>query len=547
MKIGLLQLNQIVGDLEGNSQRIITTIQDHQNLGIDLFITSELALFGYPPKDLLFNQAYIEESDRRISQIARDLKNIAPLLLGTVTSNPNKHGKHLMNSVLLLSEGNVTQTINKTLLPNYDVFDENRYFESSDQSEQVVEICGLRLGITICEDIWNDNQLEEKSLYSSNPLDTIRTQSIDCIINISASPFTVGKQRNRETVLSSIAVRSKASVVFVNQVGGNDDLVFDGRSCAYNVDGKLIAKAKSFSEDILIVDLKKRREQRIENDLSNEEEIWAALVMGTKDYVFKCGFQTAILGLSGGIDSALTATIATAALGANNVTGILLPSPYSSQGSIDDSLELAKRLGIETMTIPIEPVMEVMGKALESAFKGYQPDTTEENIQARIRGNLLMAMSNKFNSILLTTGNKSELAVGYCTIYGDMSGGLAVISDLPKTTVFQLSNWLSKTKDGIIPKAILEKPPSAELSPDQTDQDTLPPYEILDEILDLHIRQHLSAKEIIKRGFDAKTINKLVHNIGLAEFKRQQAAPGLKITDRAFGTGWKMPIAAKKR
>lgn len=546
MKIGLLQLNLVIGDLTGNADRIIDNVLEYQNDNIDLFVTSELALFGYPSKDLLFNQSLLEESEKQVLRIACATQKIAPLLLGTATRNSIHHGKHLKNSVLLLNKGNVRQQIDKSLLPNYDVFNENRYFESSNQPGQVLEIGGHRFGITICEDIWNDDNFGEKPLYLNNPLEPIRNQSIDCIINISASPFTAKKQHLRERMLSSIASRSKVPVIYVNQTGGNDDLIFDGRSCAFNSKGTLISKARAFSEDLLIFDLGQQTSQRIERDVTENEELWTALVMGTRDYVGKCGFKKAILGLSGGIDSALTATIAVEALGATNVMGVLLPSPYSSQGSIDDSLELAKRLQIQTMTIPIKPIMESMGKALETAFKGKEADTTEENIQARIRGNLLMALSNKEGSILLTTGNKSELAVGYCTIYGDMAGGLAVISDLPKTTVFQLSHWINQTKGGLIPKAILKKPPSAELSPNQKDQDSLPPYEILDQILDLHISQHLSAKEISNRGFDDTLVNKIIRLIGIAEFKRQQAAPGLKVTDRAFGSGWKMPIAAKK-
>ena len=545
MRISLLQLNFHVGDLAGNAAKIIDAVQEQADQNIDLFVTSELALLGYPPKDLLLNQDLVRRSQETLAALAQTLKNDAPILVGNVEFNRTGRGKPLFNSCFLLEAGNILRSFHKKLLPNYDVFDEVRYFESSDE-EQVLEFKGKRIGITICEDIWNDRVTEQSPLYRENPVESLRQENVDLLINLSSSPFAIRKQSIRENMLSGIAVAGKIPVIYVNQIGGNDDLVFDGRSCAFDEQGQLIARAKAFAEDSLIVDLQDPQSGRKEESLSEEEEIWNTLVLGTRDYLTKCGFHKAVLGLSGGIDSALTAVIAAEAIGAENVTGVLMPSPYSSQGSIDDSLKLAELSGIKTHRIPIAPMMEAFDKALAPVFEGYEADTTEENIQARIRGNLLMAMSNKHGALLLTTGNKSELSVGYCTIYGDMSGGLAVISDLPKMLVYRLCTWVNKAKGNLIPENIITKPPSAELRPDQTDQDNLPSYEILDAILRLYIEKHKSAEQIIAEGFDSEIVNKIVRLVRLAEFKRKQAAPGIKVTDQAFGTGWRMPVAAKR-
>ncbi|MBI3793302.1 MAG: NAD+ synthase, partial [Nitrospinae bacterium] len=385
-------------------------------------------------------------------------------------------------------------------------------------------------------------------IYHNNPVETLVSQKVGFIINLSASPFTVGKQKIRESMIGAVAREHKTPVLYVNQTGGNDDLVFDGRSSVFDGAGRLAARCKPFEEDLAIIDLGAEVSGNIsEDDFTPEAEAWGALVCGTRDYVRKCGFKKALLGLSGGIDSALTAVVAVEALGKENVTGVMMPSPYSSKGSVDDSTELGKNLGIKTLTVPIDGIMGSFGAALEKPFEGRTADTTEENIQSRIRGNILMALSNKHGAMLLTTGNKSELAVGYCTIYGDMSGGLAVIADLPKTFVYRVCEWLNKNRGGLIPRAIIEKAPSAELRPNQKDQDSLPTYDVLDAILERHIEHGKSAGEIIKDGFDEKIVEKTLSLVAGAEFKRRQAAPGIKITDRAFGIGWRMPIAAVKK
>lgn len=545
MKIALLQLNLTVGDIDGNAGRIIENVKSLQKKDVSLCITSELALLGYPPRDLLLNNIFIKKAWGKLGYMAMILKDSIPLLVGIAEPNLSNGGRPLYNSAVLLKNGEVKMHFHKTLLPTYDVFDEDRYFEPS-LLPTVLELNGVRIGVTVCEDIWNDKDFWSSRRYNYDPLEKLITDQIDCIVNLSASPFTIGKQKVRETMLSSIANKYKVPVLYVNQVGGNDDLVFDGRSCAFNFDGKIIARGKPFSEDIVIVDLKSSSGIIAVDDFTPETEAWNALICGVRDYIKKCGFKKAILGLSGGIDSSLTAVIAVETIGKDNVIGVIMPSPYSTKGSIDDSLELAKNLGIRTIIIPINEIMNSFHETLKESFTGYSEDVTEENIQSRIRGNLLMALSNKYGALLLTTGNKSELAVGYCTIYGDMSGGLAVISDVPKTMVYRLANWVNGAKGNVIPQSIIDKAPSAELRPNQTDRDSLPPYEILDEILYRHIELHKSLDEIIKEGFEPETVRKVLSLVEKAEFKRKQAAPGIKITDRAFGTGWRMPIACKR-
>lgn len=545
MKIALLQLNPTVGDLEGNAAKIIDQARALSDKGVGLSVTSELALLGYPPRDLLFNNTFIQKSWDKIEQMAAILADCPPVLVGIAEPNLSNEGRPLYNSAVLLRHGKIQGKFHKTLLPTYDVFDEDRYFEPS-SSHGVLELEGLRIGVTICEDIWNDKDFWSSRRYNKDPLKELASCNIDCIVNLSASPFTLGKQKVREKMLGGIANKYKVPVLYINQIGGNDDLVFDGRSCAFDSKGKLIARGKPFSEDIVIVDLESSSGRISVDDFTPEAEAWNALVTGTRDYIRKCGFKKGLIGLSGGIDSALTAAIAVEAIEKENVLGVLMPSPYSSKGSIEDSLELSANLGIKTITFPIDRIMETFNNTLKEAFAGYSQDVTEENIQARIRGNLLMALSNKYGAILLTTGNKSELAVGYCTIYGDMCGGLAVIADVPKTMVYYLANWVNKMKGNIIPKSIIDKPPSAELRPDQRDQDSLPPYEVLDEILYRCIERYQSVEEIIADGFENETVEKVLSLIETAEFKRRQAAPGIKITDRAFGTGWRMPIACKR-
>jgi NAD+ synthase (glutamine-hydrolysing) len=543
MRIALLQINPTVGDLAGNAAQIAEKVRQAQAHGADLAVTPELALLGYLPRDLLMNGGFIRRSWEVLRQLAADLAEAPPVLVGLAEPNEQEVGRPLFNAAVLLRNGRVERCFRKTLLPTYDVFDEDRYFEPA-QEPQVLLWNGLRLGISICEDVWNDRDFWQRRRYRIDPIEQMAQVSAECVINLSASPFTVGKQQLREALLSHTAQKYKLPILYVNQVGGDDDLVFDGRSCAFDSNGSLIARGMPFATDLVIVDLETMTGRIAPDDVTPEAEVWQALVLGTRDYVHKCGFTHVLLGLSGGIDSSLTAAVAAEAIGPENVLGVMMPSPFSSRGSLEDAQTLAQRLGIRKLILPISDIMQAFDSSLRDAFTGYARDVTEENIQARIRGNLLMALSNKYGALLLTTGNKSELAVGYCTLYGDMSGGLAVISDVPKTMIYRLARWLNRERQ-IIPEAVFTKAPSAELRPDQTDQDTLPPYDLLDEILRRHIEQFQSAGEIIAQGFDEATVRRVVRMVKDAEFKRKQAAPGIKVTDRAFGTGWRMPIAKK--
>jgi NAD+ synthase (glutamine-hydrolysing) len=544
VKIALLQINPTVGDLAGNARLIADAVKQAAALGADLAVTPELALVGYLPRDLLLSPAFIADSWRRLERLAAEINGGPPTIVGLPEPNPSEEGRPLFNGAAVLDQGHVHQRFRKALLPTYDVFDEDRYFEPF-HGAQVLDVCGRRLGVSICEDIWNDRDFWKRRRYHHDPVEELVRAGAEAIVNLSASPFSVGKQAKREQMLSSMARKYGVPLVYVNQYGGNDDLVFDGRSCGFNRSGEPIARGRSFDGDVVLCDLD-APPIAAAADLQPESEVWRALVLGTRDYARKCGFSRVVLGLSGGIDSAITAAIAAEALGAANVLGVLMPSPFSSQGSIDDSIALARNIGIETLTLPIETAMTAMEGTLAEAFKGTERGVAEENIQARIRGNLLMALSNKRGALLLTTGNKSELAVGYCTLYGDMSGGLGVIADVPKTMVYRVTAWLNQRSDRpIIPAAILTKAPSAELRPDQTDQDSLPPYDVLDDILARHVERHQPAEAIVADGFDAATVQHVLRLVRSAEFKRKQAAPGLKVTDRAFGTGWRMPIAAK--
>jgi NAD+ synthase/NAD+ synthase (glutamine-hydrolysing) len=453
-------------------------------------------------------------------------------------------GRPLFNSAVLLQSGTVGNAFHKTLLPTYDVFDEDRYFEPA-VGPQILELNGWRLGISICEDVWNDRDFWQRRRYHQDPIEMLVESGAQAIVNLSSSPFISGKQILRERMLSHMAQKHGLPVAYVNQVGGNDDLIFDGRSCAFDEKGRLLARAKGFEADVSIVDLATGAGAVAEDDFETEAEIWHALVLGVRDYVSKTRFSRVLLGLSGGVDSALTAAIATEAVGPENVLGVLMPSCYSSSGSVDDSVDLARNLGIRTLTLPITDIMQTYDGVLAGAFRDRAADVTEENIQSRIRGNLLMALSNKFGSLLLTTGNKSEISVGYCTLYGDMNGGLAVIADLPKMMVYRVARWRNRSKPDI-PESILTKAPSAELRPNQTDQDSLPPYELLDQVLELHIEQCQSAEDIIAQGFDEETVRRVLRLVRMAEFKRKQAAPVLKVTSRAFGTGWRMPIVRQE-
>ena len=544
MRIALLQINPTAGDLGGNASLIAAAAREAGQRGASLAVTPELALMGYLPRDLLMSHGFVKRSCEMLHGMARQLADGPPVLVGVATPNPAEMGRPLFNSAVLLEKGSVGPAFHKTLLPTYDVFDEDRYFEPC-REPQIMELDGRRIGISICEDAWNDRDFWQRPRYHQDPVTSLAEAGAEIIVNLSASPFTAGKQLLREKMLGHSARRHGIPVVYVNQVGGNDDLIFDGRSCAFDAKGRLMARGKPFADDLVMVDLDTGEGSIAPDDFEPEAEIWHALVLGVRDYARKTGFQSVLLGLSGGIDSALTAAIAAEAMGSQNVLGALMPSPYSSAGSVEDSLALARNLGIRTITLPIAGIMQSYEGALGDAFAGRPPDVTEENIQSRIRGNLLMALSNKFGALLLTTGNKSELSVGYCTLYGDMSGGLAVIADLPKMMVYRVARWRNGRRADI-PEAVLTKAPSAELRPDQTDQDTLPPYDILDEILERHVEGCESEEEILAHGYDAATVGRVVRMFRNAEFKRKQAAPGLKVTSRAFGTGWRMPIVRKQ-
>jgi NAD+ synthase/NAD+ synthase (glutamine-hydrolysing) len=541
LRIALLQTNPTAGDIGGNSALIVSGARRAKALGADLVVTPELALMGYLPRDLLMSRGFVHRSGLELSRMAAELADCPPLLVGVATPNPAEMGRPLFNSAVLLRDGSVGPAFHKTLLPTYDVFDEDRYFEPAHEP-QILDLNGCRLGISICEDVWNDRDFWKRPRYHRDPIEALAQAGAQAIVNLSASPFIVGKEQLREQMMGQMARKHKLAIAWVNQVGGNDDLIFDGRSGAFNRHGDLFARAKGFAEDFLVVDLAAETGSIAEDDFAPESEIWTALVLGVRDYARKTHFKKVLLGLSGGIDSALTAAIAVDALGPENVLGVMMPSVYSSHGSVDDSVELARNLGIRVLSLPISPIMETYEKTLDGAFQGFKPDVTEENIQSRIRGNLLMALSNKYGALLLTTGNKSELAVGYCTLYGDMNGGLAVIADLPKMMVYRVARDRNRRKADI-PESTLTKAPSAELRPDQTDQDSLPPYEVLDRILELHIEGCQSAEEIVAQGYDEETVRKVLRLVRNAEFKRKQAAPVLKVTSRAFGTGWRMPIA----
>jgi NAD+ synthase/NAD+ synthase (glutamine-hydrolysing) len=540
MRLALLQLNPIVGDIEGNAERIEQALRALP-AGVDLCVTPEMSLTGYPARDLLLHPGFVSRSAEVAGQLADRVAGLPPVLVGLPERNPADAGRPLFNAAALLSGGRIARWLRKALLPTYDVFDEDRYFEPWTGNE-TLEVGGARVALSICEDAWNDGDFWPKRRYHVDPIGSAEAGGASLLVNMSASPFAAGKQGLRERMLGSLARKHGLAIAYVNQVGGNDDLVFDGRSLLVARDGAVAARAASFRPDTLVVDPFAPPSAALDALEGEEEEVYGALVLGTRDYARKCGFARALVGLSGGIDSALTAAIAVDALGPGNVWGVLMPSPYSSRGSVDDALALAANLGIRTWTLPIGPIMESFDAALADPFEGLPADVTEENIQARIRGNLLMAFSNKFNALLLTTGNKSELAVGYCTLYGDMSGGLAVIADVPKTMVYRMARWRNGRGE-VIPEATLTKAPSAELRPNQTDQDSLPPYDVLDAILERHIEQHESLEAIVAAGFDETTARRVLRLVRTAEFKRKQAAPGLKVTDRAFGSGWRMPIA----
>ncbi len=539
MKIGFAQINPTVGDLRGNCELIIGAYERLAAAGAELVLTPELSLTGYPPQDLVFKSRFVPENFALLEKLHAQVGESA-LLVGFVDRNGGR-GKPFHNAAALLERGKPIRKMYKSLLPTYDVFDEDRYFEPATRVEPF-EVQGKKIGVTICEDIWTDEYLP-RPLYDVEPVRALVEQGAEIILNLSASPFRLGAPACRLEMIAAQARTYQRPICYCNVVGGNDQLIFDGNSIAVNASGDSIAQLAAFREDEKIVDTNSI--DAIEfREATTEEQLLAALSLGLRDYCRKCNFRSAVVGLSGGVDSAVTAVIAVDALGAENVTGVSMPSPYSSRGSIDDARGLARNLGIKFVEIPIAEAFKVFKAQFKDIFKGLRENETEENMQPRLRAMTLMALSNKFGQLVLSTGNKSELSVGYCTIYGDMAGGLGVISDVPKTTIYEFARWINR-KGEIIPTSTIEKAPSAELKPNQKDQDTLPPYEILDQILQLYVEENLSARDIIARGFDEKTVRWVQRRVDLNEYKREQAAPGLKVTSRAFGMGRKMPIAQR--
>ena len=541
MKIALAQINPVIGDFNENCRKIVEYSNKAAASGCRLVIFPELAVSGYPPLDLLERTSFVEDHDRAIVEMVKELPGI-DVMFGCFEQRDEGAGKPLYNSVFVIRSGEIIHRTRKRLLPSYDVFDENRYFEPGSMPG-VYELEGLRIAVTVCEDIWHDTigdyQVEPVSELIDS--ETKNGKSIDLIINVSASPFHRGKSQIRDDIFSAMSRKFKIPFLYVNQVGGQDSLLFDGHSLALGIDGKIIAQARCFAEDMVTVDTKTWNGDIRDLDGSDEiKAIYDALVMGIRDYVYKTGFSSVVLGLSGGIDSALTAALSVRALGPENVLGIALPSPYSSDDSLVDARELAANCGCRFEVLPIAGLFNEYKETLGHLFVGMDEDVTEQNIQARIRGNLLMALSNKLGNLLLTTGNKSELAVGYCTLYGDMSGGLAVISDVPKQLVYELAEFINKDQE-VIPVRTITKPPTAELRPDQCDQDDLPPYDLLDQILELYLEEGMGRSEIIAKGFDQPVVDDIVRRIRLNEYKRKQAPMGLKVTSKAFGFGRRLP------
>jgi NAD+ synthase (glutamine-hydrolysing) len=543
VKIALGQINPTVGDFSGNANKIIDFSHRARTAGAGLILFPELSVCGYPPRDLVERPTFVARNGEAVDRIASETNGIS-VICGLVTPAHAETGKSVMNSAVLLQNGRQVFLQSKMLLPTYDVFDEMRNFAPA-RNQELFDFCGNRMALTICEDAWNDKHFWHKRMYGFDPVEALVRAGGNFVLNISASPFWLGKRELRRDMLATIARTDKVPVVMVNQVGGNDSLLFDGSSLVLNREGKVIAQGKSFEEDIVYFDSATLEGELHEQVEGEEASAYAALVLGTRDYVRKCSFKQVIIGLSGGIDSALTAAIATDAMGPENVIGVGMPGPYSSPGSIEDARSLAKNLGIRFELLPITEICKSYQNVLKDVFAGLKEDVTEENIQSRARGSLLMALSNKLNGIVLSTGNKSEIAVGYCTLYGDMVGGLAVISDVPKTLVYRISRYVNSRRP-VIPEASLEKPPSAELRPDQKDSDTLPPYDVLDAILEDYVEQSHSAVQIDQdRGFGLALVQRVIGMVDRAEYKRQQAAPGIKISEKAFGFGRRFPIAAK--
>ena len=543
MKIALAQINTTVGDFPGNVERILRSARAAKERGADLVVFPELALCGYPPRDLVERPGFIRRSEEEMARLAGLLPDIAALV-GYVRHSEIEKGKPVADAAALVHGGRVVLDYAKMLLPFYDVFDESRYFEPGNATG-VYEFRGTPVGITVCEDVWNDKHFWKKQLYTRDPAEETVRAGARVLLNIASSPFNTEKIQFRAAMLQELAAHHNIPVVYVNHVGGNDQLVFDGSSMAFDSSGRMAARAKSFDEDLVIFDTATGEGEMHGGPDSEIEAVYQALRLGTRDYVAKCGFEKAIVGLSGGIDSSLVATIAADALGPENVMGVSMPGPYSSSGSIRDAQRLADNIQIDLRVIPINSIFESYLTTLDSAFGEVPRDVTEENIQARIRGNILMALSNKLGSLVLSTGNKSELAVGYCTLYGDMAGGLAVIGDVPKMMVYDLARYANRQNERI-PAACLVKPPSAELRPNQTDQDTLPAYDVLDVILKAFIEDSLCGQDIVQKyHFDPELVRQTIRRVNAAEYKRQQAAPALKVTAKAFGIGRRFPIAQK--
>jgi len=543
VKIALGQINPTVGDFTGNAAKIVQFALQARSAGAELVLFPELSVSGYPPLDLVERRSFVNRSRLTAERIAVETEGIA-VICGMVTPAEAESGKTVMNSAVLLRDGHIDFIQSKMLLPTYDVFDESRNFAPA-KSQQLFNFGGNHVALTICEDAWNDKRFWNRRLYGVDPVEELVQAGGNVVLNISASPFWLGKRELRRDMLASIARNQKVTVAMVNQVGGNDSLVFDGSSLVISPHGQVIAQAKSFEEDLIYFDSEKLTGDMHVQIAGEEASAYEALVLGTRDYVHKCGFERAIIGLSGGIDSALTACIAVDALGRDNVIGVGMPGPYSSEGSVEDARHLAQNLKIRFELLSINEIYQTARQTLSPVFSGMAPDVTEENIQSRARGMVLMAMSNKLGALVLSTGNKSELAVGYCTLYGDMVGGLAVISDVPKTLVYRLAAYVNSRKK-VIPEATIEKPPSAELRPDQKDSDSLPPYDILDKILEEFVEESSSAEQIAHvYSLDPDLVRRVIRMIERSEYKRQQAAPGIKISAKAFGYGRRFPIAAK--